>query len=208
MIEVRPIPGPPATMILIAPADSDRVLVDIASHNSRFYFVLGEVTAPGRLPITGRETVLDSIQFVGSLTPDADPQAIKLVRPARGDQPARVYPIDLAAIQDRGDATANLQLFAGDRLVVGRKAAVQQTILVNDAIASRNTMMNSVLTYAFMMRAVANIATPYGATGNEIKPGAPDPARFREVLKNWAGMIEDPALREEILKQFQDTPPG
>ena len=54
-----------------APADSDRVFVDVTAYNSKYYYVQGDVAAPGRLPITGNETVLDAINFAGGLIPTA-----------------------------------------------------------------------------------------------------------------------------------------
>lgn len=110
---------------LIPPADSDRVLVDTASYNSQSYYLLGGLVTPGRFPWTGRETVLDALQYGGGLAPDADPKSLKLVRPARGGKPVRTYPIDLEAITDRGDAKSNLQLFPGDRLIVAKKAVAE-----------------------------------------------------------------------------------
>ena len=49
---------------LIDPKDSDRrVFVDVTAYNSKNYYVLGDVLIPGRLPITGNETVLDAIEY-------------------------------------------------------------------------------------------------------------------------------------------------
>ena len=62
--------------------DCDRVFLDVTAYNSKNYYVLGDVAAPGRLPVTGNETVLDAIEFAGGLLPTAAPQNIRLVRPA------------------------------------------------------------------------------------------------------------------------------
>ena len=105
----------------VKPEDSKRVFVDITSYNSAIYYVQGEVQAPGRLPWTGNETVLDVINYASGLTPKADATRIKLIRPDRDSQPARVFSIDFESILKRGDSKANLQLFPGDRLLVGRK---------------------------------------------------------------------------------------
>lgn len=69
-------------VVPIAPADSDRVFVDVAAYNSHVFYILGDVAAPGRLPITGNETVLDAIQYAGGLAPEAAVNNIRLVRPA------------------------------------------------------------------------------------------------------------------------------
>jgi polysaccharide biosynthesis/export protein len=45
----------------VEPRDTDRVFVDVTAYNSKVYYVQGDVAQPGRLPITGNETVLDAI---------------------------------------------------------------------------------------------------------------------------------------------------
>lgn len=99
----------------------DRVFVDVTAYNSKNYFVLGDVGAPGKLPITGHETVLDALQYAGGVIGPRDDAEIRLVRPERNGKPARTYPVDLAGIIDRGETKTNYQIFPGDRLVVTRK---------------------------------------------------------------------------------------
>ncbi len=76
----------------IDPVDTVRVFVDFASYNSKIYYVQGDVGSPGRLPFTGKETVLDALNYAGGLIPSAEPTDIHLYRPARGGKPARNYP--------------------------------------------------------------------------------------------------------------------
>ena len=78
----------------VDPARTDRVYVDVVSYNSKVYYVQGEVGSPGRLPITGNETVLDAINFAGGLVPTAAKDRIRLVRPSqdatkRASRPSR-----------------------------------------------------------------------------------------------------------------------
>ncbi|MFO0959435.1 MAG: hypothetical protein U0800_18705 [Isosphaeraceae bacterium] len=101
----------------IAPAVSDRVFVEVLAYNSKYYYAEGAFFQPGRLPFTGHETVLDAINECRGLAPHADRDHIELVRPARGGMPTRIYPIDYRAIVEKGEASANLQLFPGDRLI-------------------------------------------------------------------------------------------
>ena len=56
------------------------------------------------------------------------------MRPAQGGQPARVYKVDLEAIQEQGDVRTNYQLFPGDRLVIGRNQVVKKTIEIESKI--------------------------------------------------------------------------
>ncbi len=109
------------------------------------------------MPFTGQETVLDALNYANGLTSTADPNNIRLVRPARGEQPAKTYTIDLAAIRDEGDPTANLQIFPGDRLIVGRHQAVEATLAIDRMSAGLNTLTQMLITSASALR-VLNLA--------------------------------------------------
>ena len=207
----------------IAPAKSDRVVVDIGTYNNTWYFVLGEVHTPGRIPFTGRETVLDALQFAGGIVSDGDPGSVQLVRPARGKKPARVYPIDLAAIQSRGESSANLQLFPGDRLIVSKRPAAEATARITALAQPSQAALNHMTSYAFAMRALANITEPYSANppmsarlqvGNypvtvNLGPAAmpAEPAKRKAALRAWAETLStDEATRGEILKLLDKSP--
>ena len=82
---------------------------------------MGEVAAPGRLPITGSETVLDAINFAGGLSQKGSKPKIRLVRPAvPGVSGPQVLPVDYAAIVYEGDPATNYRLRPGDRVIVLR----------------------------------------------------------------------------------------
>ncbi len=105
----------------VEPKDSTRVSVDIVAYNSKVYYVHGEVVTPGRMHVTGSDTVLDAINFAGGLLPTAAPKSIRLVRPAPpGGCCEQVLPVDLDAIVKRGDASTNYQIIPRDRIVVDR----------------------------------------------------------------------------------------
>jgi polysaccharide biosynthesis/export protein len=161
----------------VHPADSDRVSVDVASYNSQVYYVLGDVNSPGRLPLTGNETVLDALQFAGGLDPSAATNNIRLVRPAPpGACCAQTLPVNIAAIQQAGDPTTNYQLMPGDRIFVYRDPIVRTTILINRLAAPFNTVVNATLTYAFAARSVKSIGVPINgaaSTAARTSPTAP-----------------------------------
>lgn len=164
--------------IAVAPADSDRVFVDVASFNSQVYYVLGDVNSPGRLPLTGNETVLDAITYAGGLDPNASVNNIRLVRPAPpGSSQPQLLPVNIAAIQQAGDTTTNYQLMPGDRIFVYRDPIVRTTIFLNRLAAPFNTVVNTILTYSFAARNVKSIGIPIngGTTNNNTRvtlPGA------------------------------------
>lgn len=145
----------------IPPAESDRVFVDVTAYNSKVYYVQGDVAAPGKLPITGNETVLDAINYAGGLIPTAAPQNIRLVRPApSGAACEQVLPVNLAAIISAGDPTTNYQIMPGDRLVVYRDPIVRTTIFIDRLAAPFQTVLNSMLQYSFVARSIKSINTP------------------------------------------------
>jgi polysaccharide export outer membrane protein len=145
------------------PRDSDRVFVDVTAYNSKNYYVLGDVLLPGRLPITGNETVLDALNYSGGLLPTAAPQNIRLVRPAPpGACCEQVLPVNLAAITSGGDPTTNYQLMPGDRIVVYRDPIVRFTVFLDRLVAPFQAVVGSTLQTAFAVRFVKIAGAPLG----------------------------------------------
>ncbi len=145
----------------IEPVESDRVFVDIAAYNSKAYYVSGDVGSPGRLPITGNETVLDAIIYAGGLIPTAANQNIRLVRPAPpGACCEQLLPVNLAAIINGGDSTTNYQLMPGDRVVVYRDPIVRTTIFLDRLAAPFQTVNNNILNFAITKRQVEFLKVP------------------------------------------------
>jgi polysaccharide biosynthesis/export protein len=159
----------------IPPVENDRVFVDVTAYNSKVYFVMGDVSAPGRLPITGNETVLDAIIYAGGLTETANVQDIRLVRPTPpGASKPLVLPVNYSAIVYGGDTTTNYQLMPGDRIVVFRDPIVRGTIFINRLAAPFNSVINTMMTYSFMVRNVKSIDIPInGGTGTTSTGRAP-----------------------------------
>jgi protein involved in polysaccharide export with SLBB domain len=98
---------------------SDRVFVDVTAYNSKNYYVQGEVVIPCRLPVTGRETILDAIHYAEGLTLHADHRNVVLYRQAKGGALQKL-PINIDQIMMGDDLSTNYQLEPGDRLVVPR----------------------------------------------------------------------------------------
>ena len=105
----------------VDPEKSAKLVVDLASNHSRFYYVQGAVEVPGRYPINGKETVIDAITIAKGLKDDADLTKFSLIRPSHGDEAPRKFTIDWKKISEEGDRKSNLQLFPGDRLIVQKK---------------------------------------------------------------------------------------
>lgn len=140
------------------PSETSRVFVDVASFNSKVYYVQGDVGVPGRLPITGNETVLDAINYAGGLIPTASTVNIRLVRPAPpGASCEQLLPVNYAAIINAGDTTTNYQMMPGDRLVVYRDPIVRTTVFIDRIAAPFNSVLNTIFQYSFTARGVKSI---------------------------------------------------
>jgi polysaccharide biosynthesis/export protein len=168
--------------IMVDPKDCDRVFVDVTAYNSKNYYIMGDVLIPGKLPITGNETVLDAIEFAGGLMPTAAPQNIRLVRPAPpGACCEQVLPINLAAITSGGDPTTNYQIMPNDRIIVYRDPIVRLTVFIDRLAAPFQTTLGSILQYSFAARYLKILGTPVGGaaaaargpiTNLPLEPGA------------------------------------
>ena len=168
------------------------MFVDVTAYNSKKYYVLGDVAAPGQLPITGNETVLDALNFAGGLIPTAAPQNIRLVRPAPpGACCEQVLPVNLAAIISGGDPTTNYQLMPGDRLVVYRDPIVRTTIFIDRLAAPFQTVLNSILQYSFTARSVEFLRLgARGARGCRGSGGDPDAPNLAQPARGTLSLTE------------------
>ena len=142
------------------------MFVDVTAYNSKNYYIMGDVLIPGKLPITGNETVLDAIEFAGGLMPTAAPQNIRLVRPAPpGACCEQVLPVNLAAITSGGDPTTNYQIMPNDRIIVYRDPIVRLTVFIDRLAAPFQTTVGSILQYSFAARYLQILKSPIPGTG-------------------------------------------
>jgi protein involved in polysaccharide export with SLBB domain len=198
------VPLPDEPWFIVPPEKSATVFVDITGYNTKTYYIGGDVQVIGKLPCSGHETVLDAIQYAGGLLSSADPGNIRLVRPARGGKPAKVYKVDLPAIEERGDATSNYQLFPGDRLIVGRNATVRKTAELDRLAAPIQTITASILQEAFTLRALQLASSD-----------KPDQL-LKELVDFWAkraapgehSSFDEKTLREILLRRLTPLPPA
>jgi protein involved in polysaccharide export with SLBB domain len=100
------------------PHDVGPITVRVVTRQSKVFYVLGEVNAPGSFTLTGNETVLDGILAAGGLNERASSRNIILCRPTPPDGCRVVLPICYREITQLGDTSTNYQLSAGDRIFV------------------------------------------------------------------------------------------
>lgn len=92
------------------------VTVVITGTGGNSAYVLGKVARPGTLAISGPLTVLQAISMVGGLDKFADEGGIKVIR-AKPDR-QEVFPVSYKDIVSGKDMATNIQLKAGDTIVV------------------------------------------------------------------------------------------
>jgi polysaccharide biosynthesis/export protein len=103
--------------------DIGPITVRVVTRQSKVYYVLGEVNAPGSFTLKGNETVLDGLLSAGGLTERASRKNVILSRPTPPDGCRIVLPICYLQIVQLGDTSTNYQLAAGDRIYVPSRAA-------------------------------------------------------------------------------------
>jgi polysaccharide export outer membrane protein len=92
------------------------VTVVVAGIDGNRAYVMGKVIHPGSLIISGPITVLQAISIVGGFDKFADEGGIKVIRAKPGGQ--EVLPVDYSRIISGKDMSTNIQLQAGDTVVV------------------------------------------------------------------------------------------
>jgi protein involved in polysaccharide export with SLBB domain len=112
---------PPPPMPGTRPAEPREIgpmTVRVVTRQSKVYYVLGEVNAPGSFTLNGREAVLDGVLAAGGLNDRASRRNIILARPTPADSCRIVLPVCYYDIVQLGDTATNYQLAPGDRIYV------------------------------------------------------------------------------------------
>jgi polysaccharide export outer membrane protein len=93
------------------------IAVEVARYNSQFYYVFGEVTAPGPQRFTGRDTVLMALSRAKP-TYLAWRSQIRVTRPAPNEKDSKVIIVDLDHMLRSGNTSMNILLQEGDIIEV------------------------------------------------------------------------------------------
>lgn len=110
------------TTIKTKTRDAGAVRLRLLTAESKTYFVLGEVNAPGEFTLTGRESVLNGIVRAGGLTSNADVGKILLSRPTKPCDCRKVLPVCYRNIVQIGDTSTNYQIQPGDRIFIPKRS--------------------------------------------------------------------------------------
>jgi polysaccharide export outer membrane protein len=106
-----------------------KVSLDVFAYNSKYYYIIADGGGYGqqviRLPITGKETVLDAMSQIFGLPAVSSKHHIWVARPNGCDANAeQVLPVDWVSIVKRGNPETNYQLMPGDRIYVQANALI------------------------------------------------------------------------------------
>jgi polysaccharide biosynthesis/export protein len=142
------------------PKDSDRVFVDVTAYNSKNYYIQGEVVISGKLPVTGRETILDAINYAGGMSAQADHNGVVLYRQPPNGGPLEVLPIDIDQITMGDDLSTNYQILPGDRLVIPRDASAKPVPATHAAERSQRVIEQQPRTSPYFDRQRKDSDTP------------------------------------------------
>ncbi|MCS7166249.1 MAG: polysaccharide biosynthesis/export family protein [Gemmatales bacterium] len=113
-----------ATLLREAYGDAvGSVLVQVHQYDSQHVYLLGEVQGgPRAVPYQGPETIVQLIQRIGGLTPDADPSAIRVHRPFGRQGEEEILHVNLVTLILEKDRRQNIYIQPYDRVVVPRHA--------------------------------------------------------------------------------------
>lgn len=94
-----------------------QITVGLKEFEKPYYIVGGEVTSPGRFDIRGRVTALRAIEMAGGFKTSAKSSQVLLIRPVN-DVDGETKVIDLKKVTDKRELNEDVELRAGDMLIV------------------------------------------------------------------------------------------
>lgn len=126
------------------------ISLDVYVYNSKWYYLIMDRAGMGqtvlRMPITGRETVLDALSNMMGTWFLSSNRYMWLARP-NGQDPTKfqIFPIDWPAITKGGSPFTNYQLLPGDRLYVQSNPYMRASIRINQFFSPLQNTMNTLM---------------------------------------------------------------
>jgi polysaccharide export outer membrane protein len=125
------------------------ISLDVYVYNSKWYYIIEDRAGFGqtviRLPITGRDTVLDALSNLGGTFFMSSNRYIWLARPNGADpNKFQIFPINWPALTQGASPATNYQLLPGDRLFVQSNPLLKANNRLNQLFAPERTMADAV----------------------------------------------------------------
>jgi polysaccharide biosynthesis/export protein len=130
--------------------EKPEIALDISGFNSQVFYIIFDGAGHGdqmyRLPITGKQTVLDAIGQVNGLSAVASKKLIYVARPALAEgEEEMILPVDWTGITRRGTSTTNYQIFPGDRLYVQAAPLITLNTYLDRVLAPMERVLGATL---------------------------------------------------------------
>jgi len=99
------------------------ISLTVQAYNSKYFYVVTDGAGYGqnvyRFAITGKETVIDGISYIGGIPPQGSPKKVWVARPVPAHAGCyQILPVNWQVIVQAGDTETNYQLFPGDRIYI------------------------------------------------------------------------------------------
>jgi polysaccharide export outer membrane protein len=102
--------------------EASKLNLDFLAYNSKRFYVITDGGGYGEqvytFPVTGDQTVLDALSYIGGLPPVSSKMHVWLARRNPGNGYANVLPVDWIGTTQRAEALTNYQILPGDRVYV------------------------------------------------------------------------------------------
>jgi autotransporter-associated beta strand protein len=141
--------------------ESPEVVVEVLGYNSKVYYIITDGAGLGdnvrRIPICGKETVLDAVAAVGGLS-QLSSKKMRLVRPSpTNPRKGTILPIDYEAITQRGATATNYQIMPGDRIFIAGDSVIALNNKLSKVTAPVERMMGIISLGASTIRSVKQL---------------------------------------------------
>ena len=97
--------------------NAPEISVVLKDFEKPYYIVGGYVASPGRFDIRGRMTALRAIEIAGGFKPFCKANKVLIIRPIN-DVDGQTFVIDLKRVTDKRDTSTDMELHAGDLVIV------------------------------------------------------------------------------------------
>jgi len=119
-----------------------------------------------RIPVTGNETVLDAVSYVGGLSQVSSKQ-VWIARPAPGGFGCeQILPVEWDAITQGGSAATNYQLMPGDRLYIAEDRLLAANNFIGKVISPIERLFGVTSLGASTIRGLQTLGRNYNRQRN------------------------------------------
>jgi protein involved in polysaccharide export with SLBB domain len=151
--------------------EASQLNVDFLAYNSKRFYVITDGGGYGEqvytFPVTGDQTVLDALSYIGGLPPVSSKMHIWVARRNPGNGYASVLPVDWIGTTQRGAASTNYQILPGDRVYVRADCWRTFDANVQKVLSPFERMLGATLLGASTVQEIRGSRGGSGGTGGQ-----------------------------------------